>query len=55
MPNVMSADQPRPTPLCSSRRLVAAGIIRRSPGRTLTVRVTAAGVTGSIAKNGGAR
>jgi hypothetical protein len=38
-----------------SRRLVAAGIIRRSPGRTLTVRVTEAGVTGSIAKTGGAR
>lgn len=33
-----------------SRRLIAAGIIRRSPGRTTTVRVTAAGVTGTIAK-----
>jgi hypothetical protein len=38
-----------------ARRLVAAGIIRRSPGRTLTVRVTQAGVTGVIAKNGDAR
>ncbi|MGW0914674.1 hypothetical protein ACWD1Z_23395 [Streptomyces sp. NPDC002784] len=34
----------------TGRRLVAAGIIRRSPGRTLTVRVTAAGATGVIAK-----
>ncbi|MFF3346097.1 hypothetical protein [Streptomyces sp. NPDC002779] len=33
-----------------ARRLIAAGIIRRSPGRTLTVRVTAAGATGVIAK-----
>lgn len=33
-----------------ARRLIAAGIIRRSPGRTTTVRVTAAGVTGVIAK-----
>ena len=33
-----------------ARRLVAAGIIRRSPGRTITVRVTAAGATGVIAK-----
>nr|WP_179350319.1 hypothetical protein [Streptomyces sp. Alain-F2R5] len=38
-----------------TRRLIAAGIIRRTPGRTLTVRVTAAGVTGTIAKTGGAR
>ncbi|WP_329471702.1 hypothetical protein OIE75_20365 [Streptomyces sp. NBC_01723] len=38
-----------------TRRLIAAGIIRRNPGRTLTVRVTAAGVTGTIAKTGGAR
>jgi hypothetical protein len=35
-----------------TRRLIAAGIIRRSPGRTLTVRVTEAGVTGSIRKAG---
>lgn len=33
-----------------ARRLVAAGLIRRSPGRTLTVRVTEAGVTGTIRK-----
>ncbi|MGW1609434.1 hypothetical protein ACWCQZ_08550 [Streptomyces sp. NPDC002285] len=32
------------------RRLIAAGIIRRTPGRTLTVRVTQAGVTGTIRK-----
>lgn len=34
----------------SNRRLIAAGLIRRTPGRTLTVRATAAGVTGSITK-----
>jgi hypothetical protein len=34
----------------TSRRLVAAGIIRRSPSRTTTVHVTAAGATGVIAK-----
>ncbi|MFE7446834.1 hypothetical protein ACFU7X_41000 [Streptomyces chartreusis] len=33
-----------------TRRLVAAGIIRRSPGRTLTVRITEAGVTGVLRK-----
>ncbi|MFC8433710.1 hypothetical protein [Streptomyces sp. NPDC057253] len=35
-----------------TRTLIAAGIIRRTPGRTLTVRVTQAGVTGSIRKAG---
>ncbi|MCZ4516727.1 hypothetical protein O3Q52_53245 [Streptomyces sp. ActVer] len=35
------------------RRLVAAGVIRRSADRTLTVRVTAAGVTGTIRKGAG--
>jgi hypothetical protein len=30
------------------RRLIAAGIIRRSSGRTLRLTATAAGVTGSI-------
>lgn len=33
-----------------ARRLVAAGIIRRHGSRTITVRVTAAGVTGIIRK-----
>lgn len=33
-----------------NRRLIAAGLIRRTPGRTLTVRATVAGVTGSITK-----
>lgn len=37
-----AASSPRP------RRLIAAGIVRRSQGRTLTVRATAVGVTGSI-------
>ncbi|MFJ6645791.1 hypothetical protein ACIQPS_09030 [Streptomyces sp. NPDC091290] len=43
---------PRPGAPASSpsRRLIAAGIIRRSPGRTITVRVTPAGVTGTIRK-----
>ncbi|WP_326729731.1 hypothetical protein [Streptomyces phaeochromogenes] len=33
-----------------ARRLVAAGFIRRSPGRTMTVCATQAGVTGTIRK-----
>jgi hypothetical protein len=33
-----------------TRTLIAAGIIRRLAGRTVTVRVTQAGVTGSIRK-----
>ncbi|MFF1743888.1 hypothetical protein [Streptomyces mirabilis] len=33
-----------------ARRLVAAGLIRRTPDRTISVRVTAAGATGVIAK-----
>ncbi|MER5822460.1 hypothetical protein ABT086_09310 [Streptomyces mirabilis] len=32
------------------RRLVAAGIIRRTPDRTITMRVTQAGATGVITK-----
>lgn len=32
------------------RRLIAAGFIRRTPDRTLTVRATEAGVTGIITK-----
>ncbi|MER7799018.1 MULTISPECIES: hypothetical protein [Streptomyces] len=39
-------------PSLPTRRLIAAGIIRRTPDRTLTVRVTAAGATGSIRKAG---
>lgn len=31
-----------------SRRLVAAGIIRRTSGRTVRLTATAAGITGSI-------
>ncbi|MFJ5728779.1 hypothetical protein [Streptomyces paradoxus] len=47
-------------PVCTentapTRRLIAAGVIRRSPGRTITVRVTEAGATGVIAKTGGAQ
>jgi hypothetical protein len=47
------ADLAMPAPArgtAQTRRLIAAGIIRRSPGRTLTVRVTEAGVTGAIRK-----
>lgn len=50
------ADLSMPTPAPEmGRRTIAVGVIRRAPGRTLTVRVTAAGVTGVIAKTGGAR
>lgn len=38
----------------SARRLVAAGIIRRTGGRTLRITATQAGVTGSI-RTAGAR
>lgn len=37
------------------RRLIAVGSITRRDGRTLTVRATEAGVTGSIRPAGGAR
>ncbi|MFE5217491.1 MULTISPECIES: hypothetical protein [unclassified Streptomyces] len=33
-----------------ARRLIAAGFIRRDGGRTITVRATTAGVTGTIRK-----
>ncbi|MFH9012516.1 hypothetical protein ACH4C6_14145 [Streptomyces sp. NPDC017943] len=33
-----------------TRRIIAAGVIRRTPGRTITVRVTQAGATGIITK-----
>ncbi|WP_156722629.1 hypothetical protein [Streptomyces apocyni] len=48
MPDLSMPAPPRGT--TPPRRIIAAGLIRRSPGRTLTVRVTAAGVTGTIAK-----
>lgn len=38
-----------------ARRLIAAGYIHRTTGRTTTVRVTQAGVTGTIRKTGGTR
>ena len=38
-----------------TRRRIAAGMIRRSPGRIITLRVTEAGVTGVIAKTGAAQ
>ncbi|MCY0961549.1 hypothetical protein [Streptomyces sp. H27-H5] len=53
MPNLTArAHEHAPTP---GRRLIAVGTIRRLDGRTLTVRATAAGVTGSITTTGGAR
>lgn len=36
-----------------ARRLIAAGFVRRLPGRTLTVRATQAGVTGTITPTAG--
>ncbi|MFF5009657.1 hypothetical protein ACFY3G_43370 [Streptomyces phaeochromogenes] len=42
-----------PEQTAPGRRLVAAGVIRRQDGRTLTVRITQAGVTGSIRKGAG--
>ncbi|MFE5852549.1 hypothetical protein ACFQ61_04920 [Streptomyces sp. NPDC056500] len=37
------------------RRVIAVGTISRHEGRTTTVRVTEAGVTGTIRPTGGAR
>ncbi|MHC3391318.1 hypothetical protein ACLQ2E_17960 [Streptomyces lavendulocolor] len=45
MPSRSSAPPP-------SRRLVAAGTIRHRGGRTITVRATPAGVTGTIRPDG---
>ncbi|MFC9631435.1 hypothetical protein ACFTY8_19590 [Streptomyces mirabilis] len=42
--------QARPERAAPGRRLVAAGIIRRTPDRTITVRVTLVGATGVITK-----
>jgi hypothetical protein len=42
--------QARPERAAPGRRIVAAGIIRRTPDRTITVRVTQAGATGVITK-----
>ncbi len=42
-----STGAPVPVP---ARSLIAAGFIRRLPGRTIAVRATQAGVTGVIAK-----
>ena len=52
MPNLMST---RTTPVGPPRRLIAVGIIRRHEGRTITVRATEAGVTGTSSTRGGAR
>ncbi|GAA4684677.1 hypothetical protein [Streptomyces youssoufiensis] len=40
-------DRIQPTPPQDTRRLVAAGVIRRAEGRTTTLRTTPAGVTGT--------
>ncbi|MFF7180159.1 hypothetical protein [Streptomyces sp. NPDC008121] len=52
MPNLMRAHT---TPSAPPRRIIAVGITRRLDGRTITVRATEAGVTGSITARGGAR
>lgn len=49
-PSVPSCTQVSP-----ARRLVAAGFTRRLAGRTLTVRVTEAGVTGRVTTDRAAR
>ncbi|MEV4936322.1 hypothetical protein [Streptomyces zaomyceticus] len=52
MPNLMRAvTTPAPPP----RRLIAVGITRRHDGRTITVRATEAGATGTITPRGGAQ
>ncbi|WP_187284174.1 hypothetical protein [Streptomyces sp. adm13(2018)] len=43
------------TPVPPPRRLIAVGTIRHHGGRTITVRATEAGVTGTISARGGAR
>lgn len=45
MPNLMPTGT---TPVPLPRRLIAVGIIRRHDDRTITVRATEAGVTGTI-------
>jgi hypothetical protein len=44
----MDLSMPAGTPAPPPRRLVAAGLIRRSGGRTTRVTITRAGATGSI-------
>lgn len=42
-------------PVSPDRRLIAVGTTRHHGGRTITVRATEAGVTGTIRQSGGAR
>ncbi|MFH9728329.1 hypothetical protein ACH4M4_36025 [Streptomyces sp. NPDC017254] len=51
-PSVVTA---RTTLASPDRRLIAVGTTRRHDGRTITVRATEAGVTGTITARGGAR
>lgn len=44
-----------PTIARPGRRLIAAGVIRHTGGRTVRLAATAAGITGSIRPAGGAR
>lgn len=44
---------PMSAQVSTPRRLIAAGFIRRLPGRTTSVRVTEAGVTGTITPSSG--
>lgn len=41
-------DRIRPVPPPGASRTIAVGVIRRDGARTITVRATAAGVTGTI-------
>ncbi|MFD4320134.1 hypothetical protein [Streptomyces sp. NPDC058548] len=52
MPNPMPTGT---TAVAPSRQLIAVGITRRHDGRTITVRATEAGATGTITPRGGAR
>lgn len=44
----MDLSMPAGTPAAPPRRLIAAGLIRRTGGRTTRVTITQAGATGSI-------
>ncbi|WP_411140268.1 hypothetical protein [Streptomyces sp. x-80] len=50
----MDRTQTPPPSTLAPRRLIAAGTTRHHAGRTITVRATAVGVTGTITR-GGAR
>lgn len=55
MPEINALTSAQGWPHPPARRLIAVGSITRRGGRTITVRATEAGVTGSITPSGGAR